>query len=180
MEAKHLQREFQPVKTARIKHLEQLFQLRKSGVEHHYLDALGSSDVIDVFFSGQNFRKALEGDIGQGKVFLIEDPLDHAVKGYFQFQYQEIAGDNGICHLISFAIDEEASYSGYFVDQLAAMEHHIQDAGCCRIKGVASEKEFIFLERMNYQMAAPKYRHTYSGVSVNFVPFVKVLFYPKL
>lgn len=179
MEAKKYQKKSAAVVTARIKQFDELKTLRIEGLKENYKDEISTEGVVESFFVSPHYLKILEQDIDKNRVFLIKDPLDDSLKGFFQFQFQEIAGDNGICKLISFYIDEEASFSGYFVDQLAAMENLIQEAGCYRIKGVASEKEFMVLERMNYQMSAPKYRHTFSGVSMNFVPFMKTLYFLK-
>lgn len=179
MEAPKLKKKSLPVLKARMKHFDELKSLRINGLKTHYKSQVKSADIIESFFTSPHYLKSLEQDIEKSRVYLVQDPLDEAIKGFFQFQYQEIAGENGVCKLPSFYVDHEASFSGYFVDQLAAMEELIQAAGCYRIKGVASEHEFLILERMNYQISAPKYRHTIDGFSMNFVPFMKILYHLK-
>lgn len=179
MEARKIQKEIPKIQKARAKHFNQLKKLRIDGLKQMYKDDISSEDVIKSFFTSAHYLKTLEQDIDKSRVYLVSDPLDDTIHGFFQFQYQEIAGENGICKLPSFYVNEEVSYESYFVDQLAAMESLIQSAGCYRIKGVASEKEFRLLERMNFQISAPKYRHTISGISMNFVPFMKTLYHLK-
>ena len=179
MEATKLKKQSPAVIKARMKHFDELKHLRINGLKEYYRAQVESDEIIESFFTSAHYLKTLEHDIEKSRVYLVQDPLNDSIKGFFQFQYQEIAGDNGICKLPSFYVDQETSYSSYFVDQLAAMEELIQSAGCYRIKGVASEKEFMILERMNYQISAPKYRHTIAGCSMTFVPFMKILYHLK-
>ena len=159
--------------------LPKLYEIRQQGLGQLYQKELSEAGVKSLF-QNTTQTKVFEQCLEKGSVFKIINPEGDQLEGFFHTKFQVIQGNNGIAQLLSFYISEETAVSDYFPYQLSAIENRIKQAGCYRIKGVACEKEFKLLKNFDYTMSAPRYRHTFEGVTLTFVPFTKTLYYPKL
>lgn len=164
---------------ARPEEFAQLCKLRRTGLTELYSSEL-KPEGVEALMAATTQTKIFESCLENGTVFKIHDPHTNNLEGFFHTKFQVIQGNNGICKLHSFCVNSEALISDYFPYQLSAIEQCIQKAGCYRIKGVASEKEFSLIEPFDYSVSAPRYRHTFGGVTLTFVPFCKTLYHPKL
>ena len=181
MEARELRKKTKIKKPtlARAKDLEEILAMRRAGLRELYEGQLKESE-LEVLLTTTTQPKSLEKCIDKNTVYLIRDPNTKELQGYFQMKYQVIAGDNGLCELLSFLVYPHILTEEYFPQELSAIEYQVQQAGCYRIKGVASQKEYDILEPFDYKLRAPKYRHILGTLSLNFVPFSKTLYHPKI
>lgn len=164
---------------AQLDEVPALYQLRKDGLDELYSGQL-DEEGVESLIKTTSPNKVFEQCVDRGSVYKIKAPRAKKALGYIQMKFQVIQGNNGICQLLSFWIPSEVLTEEYFVLQLSAIEKCIQEAGCYRIKGVASEREFDLIRHFDYSISAPRYRHSFNGVTLTFVPFSKTLYHPKL
>lgn len=165
-------------KIAKTRDIKNIQELRRQGIQKLYGKAIGKKGVEAMFqatFDLKSFEQAIERE----SVFLINNP-NKKLCGYFQMKYQNVIGGNGICQLQGFFVQPDIIAEDFFLYELSLIERTIQEAGSCKIKGVASYKEYQLMSAYDYDISAPKYRHSFGGFSLDFVPFMKTLYYPKL
>ena len=179
MEARAKKTKIPTFSIAKPADLDDICQLRLQTYKDYYLSEIKDQGVQSLYDLTTDDKKII-ASIDKGRVYLIHDPSDRSLQAYFQLKYQEIAGDNGICNLISFSISAYACTSDFFASSLQSIESELQNAGCYRVKGIASSLEYEAMEAFGYRISAPKYRHSFNGISLNFIPFAKTLYFPKL
>ena len=164
---------------AKASDIKDICNLRLATVNEFYFENIKKEGVDAFYRLGTDEKKILQS-IEKNRVFLMHDPSDGSLQAYFQLKYQEIAGDNGICNLVSFAVSKYAAQSDFFHSGLNSVESKLKEAGCYRVKGIAADSEYQMLKNFGYSINAPKYRHSFNGISLNFIPFAKTLYFPKL
>ena len=162
--------------SASIEDLEALKKVRKRTIRENFGNIL-SSEQVDCL-EAQDPNTDLEKHITKGTVYLFKK--DENLEGYAQMKFTPRTGDNGICTLESFCSSKEALDEGIFEENFKAIEETVKKAGCYKIKGVATKPELELLKRLGYSESAPSYRHTRNGVTINYFPFSKTLFFPEM
>ncbi|MCY4443471.1 MAG: hypothetical protein OXC44_01550 [Proteobacteria bacterium] len=165
------------LKKATWKDLDKILEHRKHNLMQLYGKKLGD-DGVEALFNATTQARNFEQTMEKGTVHLFYNTAAELM-GHIQMKYSIISGDNGVGKMLSFSLDPDYLMEDTFAVGLADVEQRAIEAGCCKIKGTASYKEFQLIKPFGYSIAAPKYRHSFGNISVNFIPFSKTLYFPK-
>ena len=163
---------------AKIEDIEAMNVVRKKCIKETFTPIL-NEEQVNVLASQEPNMNELERHIAKGTVYLLKDEQD-SLEGYAHMRFTPRSGDNGICTLEAIYPSKKALNDGIFERNLEAIEDTVKQAGCYKIKGVATEAEMSILRKFGYSESAPSYRHTRDGVTINYYPFAKTLFFPEM
>lgn len=165
--------------TAQLEDMEALKKVRKKAIKETFCSLL-SKEQIDCLTATEPNMINLERHITKGTVYLLKDNVEDSLEGYAQMRFTPRSGDNGVCTLEAIYPSKKAIDNGILEKSLAAIEEKIKSSGCYKIKGVATKPELELLKKFGYSESAPSYRHTRDGVTINYFPFSKTLFFPEI
>lgn len=162
---------------AKIEDIEELAKVRKRCIKETYTANL-TQEQIESLTKYDPKLVSFEKNISKGTVYLLKDK--EKIEGYAHMKFTPRSGDNGVCTLEAIYPSKRAIREGILKENLEAIEYVVKKAGCYKITGVATEPEMKILSEFGYKESAPGYRHTRDGVTINYVPFTKTLFFPEL
>ena len=163
---------------AKIEDIEAMGVVRKKCIKETFTPIL-NDEQIKVLTSQEPNMSDLERHISKGTVYLLKDEKD-SLEGYAHMRFTPRSGDNGICTLEAIYPSRKSLTDGLLERNLEAIENTVKEAGCYKIKGVGTEAEMSILRKFGYSESAPSYRHTRDGVTINYYPFAKTLFFPEM
>ena len=168
-----------PVVQAQLDDIEALKKVRKKCIKETYMPIL-TKEQVECLASQDPNPVNLERQISKGTVYLFKDESKDSLEGYAHMKFTPRSGDNGVCTLEGIYPSKKALEDGILEKNLEAIEEIIKDSGCYKIKGVATKPEMELLRKFGYSESAPSYRHTRDGVTINYFPFSKTLFFPEM
>ena len=162
---------------AKLDDMDALKKVRKKCIKETFTPIL-SKEQVECLASQDPNPVNLEKHISKGTVYLLKDK--DSLEGYAHMKFTQRSGDNGVCTLEAIYPSRKALNDGILAENLEAIENVIKDAGCYKIKGVATKPEMEILRKFGYSESAPSYRHTRDGVTINYYPFSKTLYFPEM
>ena len=164
---------------AQLEDIEAMEKVRKKCIKETYQNLL-TKEQVECLASQEPNPLNLEKHIGKGTVYLLKDDPKTSLEGYAYMKFTPRSGENGVCTIEGIYPSKKALEEGIFERHLAAIENTVKEAGCYKMKGVATKPELEILKKFGYTESAPSYRHTREGVTINYYPFSKTLYLPEM
>jgi hypothetical protein len=164
---------------AQLDDIEALKKVRKKCIKETYKNTL-TPEQVDCLASQDPNPINLEKHINKGTVYLLKDESKDSLEGYAHMKFTPRSGENGVCTIEAIYPSKKALDEGIFERNLEAIETKVKESGCYKMKGVATEPELQILKKYGYTESAPSYRHTRDGVTINYYPFSKTLYFPEM
>lgn len=167
------------LKIAMLDDMDAMCKIRKKCIKETFSSTL-SREQVECLANQEPDASTLERHISKGTVYLLRNDAKDSLEGYAHMRYTPRSGNNGVCTLEGIFPSKMALSEGILERGLEQIENKVKEAGCYKIKGVATEPEMEILRKFGYTESAPSYRHTRDGVTINYYPFSKTLYFPEM